>query len=83
MDNKEFTKLCNLVVATDCKLDGLAESKSDKSNIDHVLNTLDAVLGKVDEVAVERLAADAQLDRHGRWIDEVARATGVRYPASE
>ncbi|WP_147301383.1 hypothetical protein [Calidifontibacter indicus] len=61
MSNDEFTKLYNLIVAMDRKLDGLAESKSDKSDIDHVLNTLDAVLGKVDEIDVERLAADAQL----------------------
>jgi len=60
-----FTALDNRIDAFDRKLDRL-------------MTTLDAFLKRLDDIEKDNIARDAQLNRLQRWIEEIARKTGVK-----
>ncbi len=58
-------------------LDRRFAEKADKTQVDHLQNTLDGLVKRVDDDDTERAATDNQLDRHGRWIGELSANTGT------
>ena len=49
-----------------------------KAAHNRLINTLDAFLKRLDDIEIDNTARDAQLARIERWIDQIARKTGVK-----
>ncbi|HEY1645363.1 MAG TPA: hypothetical protein VGF75_03170 [Candidatus Saccharimonadales bacterium] len=45
---------------------------------DHLITTLDAFLGRLDNIEANDAARDVQLARHERWLEKIASKTGVK-----
>lgn len=45
---------------------------------DKLLTTLDAFLKRLDNIEIDNAARDAQLARLERWIEQVAKKSGIR-----
>lgn len=45
---------------------------------DHLIDTLDTFLKRLDDIEADNSARDAQLARLERWIEQVATKTGVK-----
>lgn len=56
------------------------ETRVDKieRNLDRLTDTLDAFLKRLDDIEADNTARDAQLARLERWIEQVAKKTGVQ-----
>lgn len=61
--------------------DDIADLKSDVARLDekydHLINTLDAFLKRLDDMETENTARDAHLARIDRWLHQVADKVGV------
>lgn len=44
---------------------------------DHLLNTIDGFIGRIDRYETELAARDHKIDRLERWIEQIANKTGV------
>lgn len=63
----------------DERFDKLESEVADLNNkYDHLINTLDAFLKRLDNIEADNTARDAQLARLERWIEQVAAKTGVK-----
>lgn len=45
---------------------------------DHLITTLDAFLKRLDDIEANDAARDVQLERHERWLEQIAAKTGVK-----
>ncbi len=54
------------------------EQTATKDQMDHLLNTLDAFLKRLDDIEANDFARDAQIARMERWIETIAQKTGVK-----
>jgi septal ring factor EnvC (AmiA/AmiB activator) len=45
---------------------------------DHLINTLDAFLKRLDNIEANDAARNVQLARHERWLEQIAAKTGVK-----
>jgi hypothetical protein len=59
-------------------LDKRFERKADKEQVSQILTTMDGIAKRIDEDDQDRALNDAQLDRHGRWIGDLAATTGTQ-----
>jgi len=56
----------------EARLDRLEEK------LEHLTETLDAFLKRLDDIEKDNIARDAQLARLERWIETIAKQTGVK-----
>lgn len=49
-----------------------------EQNIDRLTNTLDAFVKRLDDIETDNTARDARLARLERWIEQVAKKSGVK-----
>lgn len=56
------------------------EARVDKleENFERLNNTLDAFLKRLDDIETDNHARDAQIARMERWIEQIAKKTGVQ-----
>ncbi len=56
------------------------EARADKleENFERLNNTLDAFLKRLDDIETDNHARDAQIARMERWIEKIAKQTGVQ-----
>jgi len=47
-------------------------------SIDRLTNTIDGFVKRLDDMEVDNVARDAQVARLERWIEQIARKTGVK-----
>lgn len=45
---------------------------------DHLLNTIDGFLGRIDKYETELAVRDHKIERLERWIEQIAKTTGVK-----
>jgi hypothetical protein len=45
---------------------------------DHLINTLDTFLKRLDNIEANDAARDVQLARHEKWLEQIAAKTGVK-----
>ncbi len=45
---------------------------------DHLVNTIDGFVGRIDKYETELAARDHKIDRLERWIEQLAKTTGVK-----
>lgn len=56
------------------------EEQADKlgANFEHLTNTLDTFLKRLDDMEINNAARDKQLERLEAWIKQVAQKTGIK-----
>jgi len=69
--DKKFTNI-------DGKLDNLQENKADKSDVNELMNAIDAYATKADTYFQEMIALSHKTDRHEKWIQQLAQKLGVK-----
>lgn len=62
--------------------DDMREVKRDIKELnkkyDHLIETLDGFLKRLDDIEADNVARDAQFARLQRWIEQIAKETGVK-----
>jgi len=79
MSDDQFTKLFKYVERRFDEVEARLDARFDKQDarIDSILGALDAIAKNQEIEEHERLAMSHQLDRHERWIKQVARDAGT------
>lgn len=72
---EDLDALNRLIVRRLDQLDTKIDSKADG---ERVYNTLDGIVHRLDIDADERAAMSHQLDRHSKWIGQLAKHTGAK-----
>lgn len=80
MSEDEFTKLFKYIEEFRSEVNRRFDNTASKSNMDHLVNTLDTFLKRLDANETEQLARDAQFDRLVEWAKLVSKKTGVPMP---
>ena len=77
--DKKFTKLEAVIETKADKSDiqNLVETKADKSDINHLLDAIDGYAKKADTFFQEMVMLAHKVDRHEKWILQLARKLGV------
>ncbi|MDD5145852.1 MAG: hypothetical protein PHF44_03355 [Candidatus Pacebacteria bacterium] len=60
------------------KIESLVETKADKSDINNLVNAVDAYAKKADAYFQEMLMLAQKVDRHEKWLHQVAEKLGVK-----
>lgn len=78
MTNDQFTKLFNHMNQRFDEVEAKLETKANRSQVDHIQQTLDGIANRLDRDDVERAAIIDKLDRHEHWIGQLARNTDTQ-----
>ena len=62
----------------DAKLDNLQENKADKSDVNILVNAIDGYAKKADAFFQEMVALSHKVDRHEKWLHQLAEKLGVK-----
>jgi len=83
MSQDEFSKLFTYMERRFDAIEAELAKKVDKSEIDRINATLDAILKNQETDDQERLVIAHQLNRHERWIERAADRLKITYNAAE
>lgn len=79
MDNSELIQyLDERFSVIDKKLDNLQETKTDKADFNNLMNAVDAYAKKADGYFQEMLMLSKKVDRHEKWLLQMAEKLGVK-----
>lgn len=80
--NKDFSELIEYLdqkfLSIDEKLEHLKETKADKSDVNNLMNAIDAYAKKADTYFQEMVMLAHKVDRHERWIQKIAEKLGIK-----
>ena len=62
----------------DRQLENLNETKADKSDINNLFNAVDAYAQKADKYFQEFLMLAQKVDRHEKWLHQIAEKLGIK-----
>lgn len=57
-----------------------AEFRKQNAKYDHLVNTIDSFIARIDTYETELAARDNKIERLERWVQEIAKKTGVSMP---
>jgi hypothetical protein len=80
MKEDEFTKLFKYIEEFRSEVNRRFDETAPKSSMDHLINTLDGFLRRLDDNEIEQAARDLQFNRLVEWAREVSKKTGVPMP---
>lgn len=80
MNDDQFTKLYKYMTGRFDSIEKKLDEKASQSSLDHLADTIDAFVKRLDNAEVEQAARDAQWNRLLEWAREVAKKTGVPMP---
>ncbi|MCX6758151.1 MAG: hypothetical protein NTX14_00400 [Candidatus Nealsonbacteria bacterium] len=66
-----------VLVEMKADIQNLVETKSDKADIQNLLNAIDGYAQKADTYFQEMLMLAHKVDRHEKWIQQIAKKLGV------
>ncbi|MEO8691366.1 MAG: hypothetical protein ABI397_01115 [Candidatus Saccharimonas sp.] len=77
MNDDQFAKLFSYVEKRFDAVDQKLDEKSDKSDVELIIRTIDGYASKLDDYAVEMAAMQSKINRLERMIDYLADQAGV------
>ena len=80
MSEDQFTKLFKYVQEQFALVNEKLDEKASQSSLDKLTNTLDGFVARIDHYETELAARDHKIARLERWIEEIAKQTGVKLP---
>ena len=66
------------LIDLDSKIEELKENKADKSDINELMNAIDAYAKKADTYFQEMVMLTHKIDRHEKWFHQVADKLGIK-----
>ncbi len=81
MNADEFTKLFRYMEERFDRIDKALENKAEKLDVERILGALDALAKRQEIDEEERLVMGHQLERHDRWVHQLADKIGVQLSA--
>jgi len=76
--DKKFNKIGESFVLVENRLGNIEENKADKSDVNNLINAVDAYAKKADEYFQEMVMFSYQLKRHEKWIQQIAEKLGIK-----
>jgi len=76
--DKKFTSLENRFFSLESKVENLQETKADKSDVNNLMNAVDAYAKKADTYFQEMVMLSHKVDRHERWFQQVASKLDIK-----
>lgn len=80
MNDDQFTKLFKYVEQRFDSVETKLDAKSDKADIQQLMNTIDAFIKRLDDAEIEQVSRDAQWNRLLEWARKVSEKTGIPLP---
>ena len=77
LDSK-MIDLDSKIIDLDSKIEGLKEDKADKSDINELINAIDAYAKKADTYFQEMVMLSHKVDRQEKWIHQIAEKLGLK-----
>lgn len=78
MSEDQFTKLYKYMQQQFGEIRAELETKASAEQLNQVYNIVDGIAKRLDADDQELAAMTAQLDRHDRWIGQLAENTGTK-----
>ncbi len=78
MSDDQFMKLFKYVEEMRTDMDGRFDQIASKQDVSEIYDKLDQIAARLDDDDTERVALQAEVDRHGDWIDQLAHQTGAK-----
>jgi len=76
--DKKFSGVDGKLIDLDVKIEELKEGKSDKSDINELMNAIDAYANKADTYFQEMVMLAHKVDRHEKWFHQIAEKLGIK-----
>ncbi len=76
--DSRFENISQKIIDIDGKLENILENKADKSDINNLMNAVDAYAKKADTYFQEMLMIANKVDRHEKWLHQVAEKLGIK-----
>ena len=76
--DKKFEKINHQFIEVGAKLGTLEENKADKSDINNLMNAIDAYAKKADAYFQEMVMLTHKVDRMEKWIQKIADKVGLK-----
>lgn len=79
--NKKFTDIDGKFLIVNSRLLNIAEEvgkKTDKDDFNNLLTSIDAYSKKADDYFQEMLMLSQKIDRHEKWLHQMAEKLGVK-----
>lgn len=80
--NNDFSELIQYLddkfYKIDLQLENLKETKTDKSDFRELVTAVDAYAQKADAYFQEMVALSHKVDRHEKWLLEIAEKLGIK-----
>lgn len=76
--DEKFGKVGQQFVEVSEKLDSLQENKADKSDVNNLMNSIDAYAKKADDYFQEMVMLAHKVDRLEKWIHQIAEKVGIK-----
>jgi len=75
---KDFSELVEYLDERFTKIENILETKADKSDLDDLATAVDAYAKKADTYFQEMVALSHKVDRHEKWLLQIADKMGVK-----
>lgn len=77
MSDDQFTKLFKYMQDEFSKVNTKLDTKASQSSVDHLVNTIDGFIKRLDNNETEQASRDFQFERLLNWAREVSKKTGI------
>lgn len=76
--NKDFSELVEYLDEKFAKIDAKLDEKSDKKDVQNLMNSIDRLANSIETYHQEQLAIKAKMDIHEKWILQLAEKLGLK-----
>jgi hypothetical protein len=76
--DQKFSNIDERFTSIDNQLEDLRINKADKEDIENLLNSVDSYAQKADTYFQEMVMLSHKVDRHEKWIQQIADKLGVK-----
>lgn len=77
MSDDQFTKLFVYMQDEFKKVNDKLDQKASQGSVEHLINTIDSFVRRLDDSETEQSARDLQFERLLEWAREVSKKTGI------
>jgi flagellar biosynthesis chaperone FliJ len=77
MNDDQFTKLFKYIEEFRSEVNTKLDKKASQSSMEHLINTIDGFVKRIDDNEIEQASRDLQFERLLEWARKVSEKTGI------